>query len=76
MSKNEKLKEEIGWLKVIFGILAATDISLLAWLVQNYKTADTILLVIGAASAILITVGIVWVNRIAYEKIDELEDLE
>jgi len=25
MSKNDKLKEEIGWLKVVFAILVATD---------------------------------------------------
>ena len=29
-------KEEIGWLKIIFAILIATDISLIAWAVQNY----------------------------------------
>jgi hypothetical protein len=37
MSKTDKLKEEIGWLKVVFAILVATDISLVAWLVQNYN---------------------------------------
>jgi len=28
MSKNEKIREQIGWLKVVFGILSATLISL------------------------------------------------
>ncbi len=28
MSKVDKIKEEIGWLKAIFGILVVTDISL------------------------------------------------
>ena len=40
MAKIDKLKEEIGWLKVIFAILIATDISLVAWVVQNYGKPD------------------------------------
>ena len=31
MARIDKLKEEIGWLKIIFAILIATDISLVAW---------------------------------------------
>ena len=41
MAKVDKLKEEIGWLKVIFAILIATDISLVAWVVQNYGENQT-----------------------------------
>ena len=33
MAYVDKVKEEIGWLKVVFAILLATDISLIAWLV-------------------------------------------
>ena len=43
MSKTDKLKEEIGWLKVIFGILVATDISLVAWLAQNYSSTIAVI---------------------------------
>ena len=46
MAKLDKLKEEIGWLKIAFGIFIATDISLVAWLVQNYNKADIFLLII------------------------------
>lgn len=74
MSKIDKLKEEIGWLKVIFGILVATDISLIAWLVQNYGKASSIFIVVGAIAVLAVTVGVVWVNRTAYRKIDELEE--
>ena len=35
MPKVDKLKEEIGWLKVVFAILVAIDISLVGWLAQN-----------------------------------------
>ena len=75
MSRSEKVKEEIGWLKVVFGILAAIDVSLLAWLAQNYRSANALLLVIGALAVAGITAAVVWVNYRAYQKIDELEEL-
>ena len=71
---NNRLKEEIGWLKVIFAILLATDISLIAWLVQNYGKVNSVLFLIGALAAILLTFLNVLINRIAYRKIDELEE--
>ena len=75
MAQIDKLKEEIGWLKVVFAILIATDISLIAWLAQNYRKADPLLLIIGLVVAFLVTLIIVWINNVAYRKIDELEEL-
>ncbi|MCK5521638.1 MAG: hypothetical protein KAI83_00765 [Thiomargarita sp.] len=75
MSKNDKLKEEIGWLKVVFAILVATDISLVAWLVQNYNQAPTFLIIVGTVATFAVTIGIIWINKTAYKKIDELEVL-
>ncbi len=74
MGRIDKLKEEIGWLKVIFAILLATDISLIAWLVQNYGKVNPFLFLIGALAVILLTFLNVLINRIAYRKIDELEE--
>jgi len=75
MSRADKLKEEIGWLKVVFGILVATDLSLVAWLVQNYNKASSILLIICTVATFAVTTGIIWINRTAYKKIDDLEEL-
>jgi uncharacterized membrane protein YGL010W len=75
LSKADRLKEEIGWLKVIFGILAATDISLIAWLAQSYAKASVLLLISCGFAVVIITVIVIWVNHTAYRKIDELEDL-
>ncbi|MEN8216952.1 MAG: hypothetical protein ABFS56_11390 [Pseudomonadota bacterium] len=75
MSKVDKLKEEIGWLKVVFAILVATDISLVAWLVQNYNNATSFLSIIGTIATFAVTAGIIWINKTAYRKIDELEEL-
>src|SRR4051812_17489605 len=39
MAKTERLKEEIGWLKVVFGLFAALDVSAAGWLARNYAVA-------------------------------------
>ena len=75
MSKADKLKEEIGWLKVLFAILIAIDVSLVGWLVSNYDHAPIFLQVVCSVAVFVITGGVVWVNRVAYKKIDELEEL-
>ena len=75
MAYIDKVKEEIGWLKIIFAISIATDISLIAWLIQSYGKVRLLLSILGALGALLIMFTIVWINRIAYRKIDELEEL-
>ncbi len=75
MAYIDKLKEEIGWLKVVFAILIATALSLAAWVIQNYGKANRFFTIGGATAALLIIVIIIWINRVAYRKIDKLEDL-
>ena len=75
MSKVDKLKEEIGWLKVVFAVLVAIDISLVGWLAQNYDSASVLLQTLCLVAVVVMTAGVVWVNRVAYRKIDELEEL-
>ena len=75
MAKLDKLKEEIGWMKIIFGILIAADISLVAWVAQNYNETDTLKLIISIILIGVITYVIRWINKAAYRRIDELEDL-
>ena len=57
MAYIDKVKEEIGWLKVIFAILIATDISLVAWLAQNHRKADPFLVIAGVIGAFCICNG-------------------
>ena len=75
MARIDKLKEEIGWLKIMFAILIATDISLVAWVVQNYGKTGPLLLTVGTIGVIPFTSVIIWINRVAYRKINELEGL-
>jgi len=75
MSKIDEVKENIGWLKVVFGLLAAIDVSLLGWLAQNYNATSKLIVIATLIIIIIVTVGIAVVNRNAYQKIRELGDL-
>ena len=75
MPRLDKLKEELGWLKVVFGIFIATDLSIIAWLVQKYETQSEILSIISGIAIVVITFAVIRVNRIAYKKIDEIGKL-
>ena len=66
---------DIGWLKVVFAILVAIDISLVGWLAQNYDDAPIFLQIVCSVAAVVMTGGVVWINMVAYRKIDELEEL-
>jgi drug/metabolite transporter (DMT)-like permease len=69
------LKEEIGWLKVAFGIAVALDASLVAWLAQNYATASPIIVGAGLIAVLVVASMIVLINRRAYKHIEELENV-
>ena len=74
-SKADRVKEEIGWLKVVFAILAAIDISLIGWLAQGYSSAPAFLQAVAFVAVGIVTGGIVRVSGAARRKIAELEDL-
>ena len=71
MAKIDRLKEEVGWLKIVLGILVAIDASLGGWVTQNYGSSTTALIALAAAAA---TIAVVHVNQLAYRRIKELED--
>ncbi|MDE0086723.1 MAG: hypothetical protein OXU23_13475 [Candidatus Poribacteria bacterium] len=75
MARIDKIKEEIGWLKVIFAILIATDISLIAWLIQSYGRVQLFLSILGVLGALVIMYVIDRLDSIARRKMNELEDL-
>lgn len=75
MSRVDKPKEEIGWLKVLFAILVAIDISLVGWLAQNHDGAPIFLQIVCLIAVVAVTGGAAWVSMTAYRKIDELEEL-
>ncbi len=74
MPKIDRLKEEIGWLKLVFGILVAIDASLVGWLAQNYASTSWVLVAGGVIATTVVTLAVVRVNRIAYHRMRELEE--
>jgi len=75
MSKLDKIKEELGWLKVIFAISVATNLSLMAYLAKNYEKQELYFSIVTGITIIFITIAIVFINKIAYKKIDDIGNL-
>lgn len=75
MSKAERIKEELGYLKVIFALLVAIDVSLLAWLAQHFQRAEPLLVMGAVLLAGMISAAIVWVNALIYRRLSRLEKL-
>jgi len=74
MARVDRLKEEIGWLKVSFGLLAVIDASLLGWLAQSYSTVTPVLVLAAGMAIIVVSGSILMRNRIAYRRIDDIEE--
>jgi hypothetical protein len=74
MSKGERIKEEIGWLKVVFALAAAADASLIAWIAQNYDSVRTVIMAIAVTAALILSGIVFYVTRVAYRRLGELED--
>lgn len=74
MSKIDRIKEELGWLKVAFAIFAAIDLSLIAWVAQNYQAASGILVGLATVGIVVLTAIVFWINRLAMKRFKELED--
>ncbi len=53
----------------------ASNLSLMAYLAQNYKSQEMIFSIVNGFSIILFTIIIVMLNRKAYKKIDEIGEL-
>ena len=75
MSKLDTIKEQIGWLKVLFGTLVAADLSILAWLAQNIDTAVWYRSLIAVVSVFVISYTAYRINRDAFRKMKQLEKL-
>lgn len=75
MSEVDQIKEEVGWLKLIFAALIAIEVSLIGWLAQNYVTARPLIVVGAFVTVVAIGLGIIWVNRIAFRRLRRLREL-
>lgn len=76
MAKIDKIKELIGYLKVLFGILVAIDISIIGWLFKNQSYLSQFKILLSVSAIIITTIGIIIINKKILQKIDELEDIQ
>ena len=75
MSKLDKLKEEISYLKFWLGVMVVTDISLVGWLVSGAGSAPAYKVLGAIVAIIVITASGFAVHRRIERLIDALEDL-
>ena len=59
----------------MFAVLSAIDVSILAWLVKNHKTEEPILLIASLIAIIIVSFGIVVINKSVFKLLDRLRDL-
>jgi len=75
MSRLDREKEAIGFLKVVFSISIAINVSLIAWLYQKFESLSFLDMILVFSLVSFLTLGIIVVNKKILTKIDNLEDL-
>ncbi|MBF0274682.1 MAG: hypothetical protein HQK84_05570 [Nitrospinae bacterium] len=75
MAKIDKIKELIGYLKVIFALILATNVGLIGWLVQNFMKANEVLVYADIFLIGLLFVVLIVLNRKIISDIKSLEEL-
>jgi hypothetical protein len=75
MAKLDSAKEKIGWLKVVFTVVAAGDASLIAWVYQSYEAGRTEPLPFAAIFVLELTAVLFWIHFYVYRTVDEMERL-
>ncbi len=75
MSKVDKAKEQIAYLKFWLGVMVVTDISLVGWVVSSSASQPPHKILGAPVAVVVITVSALAVHRRIEQRIDELEDL-
>jgi cadmium resistance protein CadD (predicted permease) len=75
MPDLDGIKEEIAYLKLWLGIMLVTGISLIGWLLGNFRLAHWVLVVGGFLGLLLIGFGCFVLHQRIESKIDEVKRL-
>lgn len=75
MSRSDRLKEEVTWLKVLSGAFLALDTSIVTWLVRNYDATVRVIIIGGCVLAAAMTCFVVALLVRVYCCIRSMEDL-
>lgn len=75
MSDLDGLKEEIAYLKLWLGIMIVTGISLISWLLGNFRSAHWVLVSGGFLGLLSIGFGCFALHQRIESKIDDVKRL-
>ncbi|NOT11501.1 MAG: hypothetical protein HOP23_06695 [Methylococcaceae bacterium] len=75
MSKLDRAKEQIAYLKLWLGILVATIISLTGWLISNFQSVHWLLVFAAVFALSIISFAGYSIHKRIEEKIALLEEL-
>ncbi len=75
MAKIDEIKESIGYLKVVFSILIAFNVSFVAWIYRNYEKFNFFDLLMFMLFSFLVAIAVIYINRVILRKIKSLGDL-
>ena len=75
MSKLDRAKEQIAYLKLWLGILVATVVSLTGWLISNFQSVHWLLVLAAILALVMISYGGYGIHKRIEEKIALLEEL-
>ncbi len=75
MTEIDGAKEEIAYLKLWLGIMIATGLSLIGWLLGNFLSAHRLLVGSGLVGLLSIGCGCLALHRKIKAKIDEVKRL-
>jgi len=75
VSRLDRLKEEVGYLKLLQGIAVVTFASLVGWLVSGSSSAAALTVVSAIAGVLLVGIAILLLHRNLRRRLDEIESL-
>ena len=75
MAYIDEIKEEIGYLKLIFSILIAIGISIIGWIFQNFDSIKDSRMLLAFFALVFTGIAILVVNKKIIQKIRKLKDL-
>ena len=75
MSELDRVKEQLVYLRFWLGIMVATEVALVGWLISTAIGANVTLWFMGVFGAVVLAVGIFLVHRQVERRIDQIGKL-
>ena len=75
MSELDRLREQLVYLRFWLGIMVATEIALVGWLISTPINSNPTLWLIGGFGAVLLGAGIFLLHRQIERRIDQIGKL-